>query len=277
MAKGKTIKLFLVDGTAEGTIEASIANWSGKGIKVGRDDADIDSEKHNLSGPGVYLLFCGGPADGVYIGESQNIYARLKQHKASYNSGSEKYFWTTAICFVDPDLIVKTKYLERTLIDDANAANVYTVLTRASSSTVPMSNADIADNDTFVERVEEMVGILGKPVFVNNTATAAIDPANVYEYKGKTFEAKMIISPAGFVVLNGSIINTKPNSSLRKSLKILLDELIAKGIINSDSRLLKDQTFGSVSSAASFVAGGSRPGTTDWKDDKGIEIGQKSI
>lgn len=37
MAKEKTIKLFLVDGTVEETIEASIANWNGKGIKVGRD------------------------------------------------------------------------------------------------------------------------------------------------------------------------------------------------------------------------------------------------
>lgn len=277
MAKGKTIKLFLVDGTVERTIEASIANWSGKGIKVGREDTDIDSQKDNLSNPGVYLLFCGGPADGVYIGESQNIFTRLKQHKSAYNSGSEKFFWTTAMCFVDPDLIVKTKYLERKLIDDANAANVYTVLTKASSSTVPMSNADKADNDTFVERVEEMVGVLGKPVFLNNTATAANNPANVYEYKGKAFDAKMVISSAGFVVLNGSIINTSPNNSMRKGLKDLLGDLVAKGIIDSNSKLLKDQTFGSVSSAASFVSGSSRPGTTDWKDSNGICIGNKNI
>ena len=276
MANGKTIKLFLVDGTFEGTVEASVHNWSGKGIKVGRDDTDLANEKANLSYPGVYFLFCGGPSDGVYIGESQDVYTRLKQHKTAYNSGSEKFFWTTALCFVDPDLMVKTKYLEARLVDDANAAHVYTILTKASAIP-PISAADKSDNETFIEYVKEIVGTLGKPVFTNNTQQAANNPNSVYSYKGKTFDAKMIITGAGFVVLNGSIINPSPNNSMRKGLRELFDDLKAKGIIDANSKLLKDQTFGSISSAASFVSGSSRPGTIDWKDANGTPIGNKTI
>lgn len=276
MANGKTIKLFLVNGTFEGTVEASVHNWSGKGFKVGRDDQDLANEKSNLSYPGVYFLFCGGPSDGVYIGESQDVYTRLKQHKTAYNAGNEKFFWTTALCFVDPDLIVKTKYLEARLVDDANAANVYTVLTKASAIP-PISAADKSDNETFIEYVKEIVGTLGYPVFSNNTQTAAKNPSNVYTYKGKSFDAKMIITNAGFVVLNGSLINPAPNNSMRKGLRDLFDDLKKKGIIDANSVLLKDQTFGSVSSSASFVSGSSRPGTTDWKDANFVIIGKKNL
>lgn len=90
MATGKTIELLLRDGTIFGIVEASIGGHTIKGFKVGRDDSEINAVPE-LVNPGVYFLFVG-PTNDVYIGESQNIQKRLKDHKRDYNSGKETFF-----------------------------------------------------------------------------------------------------------------------------------------------------------------------------------------
>ena len=275
MANGKTIKLFLVDGTYDGTVIADVHNWSGVGIKVGRDDSSLDSLT-DLTNPGVYFLFCGGPADGVYIGESQNVLKRLKQHKQDYNSKKEPFFWTTALCFVDPKMIVNTKYLEARLVDDANAAKVYKVLTKASGIP-PINAAAKSDNETFIEYVKALAGTLGYQVFTNNAVKAASNPSNVYILKTKNTNAKMVITSNGFVVLSGSKLSDTVAPSMPKSLLKLRNELIKKGVIDGNFILQHDQTFGSVSSAAKFVACYSIAGTNDWKDANAVPIGKKNI
>ncbi len=275
MANGKTIKLFLVDGTYDGTVVADIHNWSGKGIKVGRDDSALNSLS-DLQNPGVYFLFCGGPSDGVYIGESQDVLRRLKQHKTDYNAKKEKFFWTTALCFVDPTLIINTKYLEARLVDDATNARVYNVLTK-SSGIPPINAAAKSDNETFIEYVKALVGTLGYQVFTNNAAIAKSNPSNVYTLKSKAFDAKMVITATGFVVLSGSKLSSTVSKSMPKGLLKMRNDLIKKGIIDSNFVLQHDQTFGSVSSAAKFVACYSIAGTNDWKDSNGVAIGNKTI
>lgn len=275
MGLGKTIEIFLPTGSFDGTVTAEIHNWSGRAIKVGRDDKDLDG-MDELANPGVYFLFCGGPSDGVYIGESQNIQKRLKQHKQDYNSGKEKYYWPSALCFMDPALIINTKYLEARLVDDALKSKAYMVLTKASGIP-PIKASAKADNENFIEHVKDIVAVLGYQVYSNNAVVAAQKPSNVYTFKGKNFDAKLVITSNGFVVLAGSKISSVVSNTMPQKLIMIRNDLIKKGIIDSNYVLQNDQVFGSVSSAAKFVCCYSTRGTSDWKDNNGIPIGKKII
>lgn len=270
MVNGKNINLFLKNGTFEGVVEATIGGKQISGYRVGRDENIISSEQ-NLSNPGVYLLFCGGPTDGVYIGESIDVQARLKQHIRDYKTGKEQYYWTEALCFVDPSLTVVTKYCEAKLVSDAKAAQSYVLLTRASGIP-PIKDSTKADMDNFVEDVELLVSTFGKTVFVNVGKIANKNPSSVYYYKN----AKMFITQAGFVVMAGSEISLISTNSLSKELISLRGDLIKKGIIDSKGILTKDIVLGSVSAAAKFVSGYSTRGTEDWKDSSGMSIGSKN-
>ena len=87
----------------------------------------------------------------------------------------------------------------------------------------------------------------------------------------------MVITPNGFVVLSKSKLSPTVSKSMPKGLLKLRNDLIKKGIIDGNFVLQHDQTFGSVSSAAKFVACYSIAGTNDWRDSNGVAIGNKNI
>ncbi len=74
MAYGKTIELFLVNGTAESLVTAELSNWNGKAIKIPRTEIQ-QCNRDDLKNAGVYFLFCkeDNGADSVYIGERDSI------------------------------------------------------------------------------------------------------------------------------------------------------------------------------------------------------------
>lgn len=56
-ARGKSINLFLMDGTATGRMMCTLANWTGVAYKIPRTDLDKCREREDLSQSGVYFLF----------------------------------------------------------------------------------------------------------------------------------------------------------------------------------------------------------------------------
>ena len=57
MAYGKSIELFLANGTADSLITAELSNWNGKAIKISRIEVS-DCKRDDIKGAGVYFLFC---------------------------------------------------------------------------------------------------------------------------------------------------------------------------------------------------------------------------
>ncbi len=98
---GKTIKLFLMDADPEGRMVCELSNWNGKAYRIPRGKVKDCSDRADLKGTSVYLLF--GRAESstskskVYIGEAENVYARLVQHV------SEKEFWNESVVFISKD------------------------------------------------------------------------------------------------------------------------------------------------------------------------------
>ena len=105
MAYGKSIELFLANGTADSLITAELSNWNGKAIKIPRIEVS-ECKRDDIKGAGIYFLFCkeDDDSDSVYIGEAENIQERLIQHLRDYSSEKEKYYWNTAVLFVGRDL-----------------------------------------------------------------------------------------------------------------------------------------------------------------------------
>ncbi|MCD8198394.1 MAG: hypothetical protein LUE24_14740 [Lachnospiraceae bacterium] len=56
MAYGRSIELFLVNGTADSLITAELSNWNGKALKIPRIDV-ASCDREDLTQPGVYFLF----------------------------------------------------------------------------------------------------------------------------------------------------------------------------------------------------------------------------
>lgn len=55
--RGKSINLFLMDGTAVGRIKCTLANWTGVAFKIPRTELDKCKERDDLKQSGVDFLF----------------------------------------------------------------------------------------------------------------------------------------------------------------------------------------------------------------------------
>lgn len=88
---GKSISLFLMDGTPDGVVACELFNWTGKGFKIPRSKLKELSDRHDLKKAGVYFLVGKDDEDydTVYIGEAEDVYKRLLQHQ-------DKDFWSEA-------------------------------------------------------------------------------------------------------------------------------------------------------------------------------------
>lgn len=91
MAYGKSIELFLVNGTADSLITAELSNWNGKAIKIPRIEV-ASCNRDDITQAGVYFLFCkeDDGADSVYMVKLKmlkkdwcSIYATTSQKKKS--------------------------------------------------------------------------------------------------------------------------------------------------------------------------------------------------
>lgn len=75
---GRTIKLFLIDGDPGGRMTCELSNWTGKALKIPRNQIKKSSSRAELEGTGVYILFGksekGSEKDAAYIGEAEEIH-----------------------------------------------------------------------------------------------------------------------------------------------------------------------------------------------------------
>lgn len=83
MTIGKSISLFLIDGTTDGVVACELFNWTGKGYKVPRNRIKDSSDREDLKRAGVYFLFGRDETDSAaaYLGEAEEVYKRLLQHQ----------------------------------------------------------------------------------------------------------------------------------------------------------------------------------------------------
>ncbi len=73
--RGRTVRIYLADGTASGLRHAELANWTGQALMVPRTLIAESRHWKEVERPGVYFL--SGPEGRarrtVYIGEAESI------------------------------------------------------------------------------------------------------------------------------------------------------------------------------------------------------------
>lgn len=278
MAYGKSIELFLANGTADSLITAELSNWNGKAIKIPRIEV-IPCKREDIRGAGVYFLFCKNKdeEDAVYIGESENIHERLIQHIRDYNAEKEKFYWTTAVIFLGRDLNkALIRYLEDRFVSIARSTNRYTILTKNTYGKTVMKESQIAAMEEFIDNVKILINALGYKVLepktdIQRTAECSSDDKLLYLNVGNT-NAKGVITSEGFVLLAGSDIKEKvAEKSVSKGVLELRNRYFEAGKIK-DFKTTEDLIISSSSYAASFVLGNSVSGPQLWKNKEGVTL-----
>ena len=82
------------------------------------------------------------------------------------------------------------------------------------------------------------------------------------------FEAKANYEDDCVTVLKGSRVNIRKNPNFKPSIEVA-DKLADSTLVNPEGILLKDVTFKSLSTAATFVAGRISNGMITWKTEDG--------
>lgn len=275
MAYGKSIELFLANGSPDSLVTAELSNWNGKAIKIPRIEV-TDCKREDIKGPGVYFLFCKeeDDSDSVYIGESESVQSRLIQHMRDYAAEKEKYYWTTAVVFLGLDLNkALIRYLEDRLVQIARESKRYKVLTKNTYSKTVMKESQVAAMEEFIDNVKILVNALGYKV---------LEPAIVKDCGPNTIKNKLVLSVGtahgtgvvtseGFVLLSGAKLNAATSEKLPKGViekrKKYLDSDRVK-----DLTTVQDIVFNSSTGAACFVTGYSISGPASWKNAEGKSL-----
>ena len=267
----KTIKIFLLDGEIDGRLTCELSNRTGKAYKIPRNKVNSSSDRPDLLKAGIYLLFGKSEDDSfegeAYIGESENIYERLKQHLR------EKEFWYDSILIISKDENLNKahiKYLENKLYITADSSRRYKLKNENVPTKPSISESESAEMDEFISNIKILVNTLGYKIFDETTvADEKLNETEIFyieAVRGAKARGKSVSN--GFLVFKGSEIAISIVNSFSESMKKLREKLINENIIIKDGDKLileKDYIFSSPSTAAIIVMGRSANGKTEWK------------
>lgn len=159
MSQGRSIRLFLVDGTPNGLLTAEIMNWTGHVLTGPRTKLSELVQRPECGRTGIYFLVGPDPENSlrplVYIGESDDVGTRLKQHNRTEEQGG-KDFWER-VCLItskDQNLTkAHIKYLESLLIRNAGAVARCKLINGTAHDYSNLPESDRADMAFFMEQI----------------------------------------------------------------------------------------------------------------------------
>ena len=279
---GKKLTVYMIDGTEYGPRLCEIGNWVGKAIYSPRSSVAKIIGRHEFNNPGIYFLK-GDPTDEayeekIYIGEAENIRARLKQHL----SDPDKDFKELIFFISKDELLTKTqiKYLESSLIQIAIEAKTAQIENGTSPNLPTLHEADISDMEYFLEQIRLMLPVMGFRFLISSTIkhleneidSDLLSTSLVYKIKTKSFNASMIESDKGYIVLKGSEAKKELSFSTTETYRNLRRKLLETKILVEQAEkyvFTEDAIFTSPSSASNMVLGRNSNGFTEWITESG--------
>ena len=293
MTLGKSISLFLLDGTPESRIVAELFNWTGKAYKLPRVLLSASAKRTELYKAGVYFLLGRDDVDPdkllVYIGEAEEVYKRLLQHDKDPN----RDYWHEAIVFVSKDSNLNKahiKYLEFTAYSALREAKRAEIKNGNTPPAPAISEADEAVIGEFFGNMKLLVGALGYRIFeplersssspkpVQPGQAAAADLLFITKGTGTTSAviATGTVTNDGFAVQKGSLVQADkagiPEYAQKLRSRLVEDKVIEKTQGDGEYRFTEAHLFSSPSTAATIVLGTSANGRIAWKDATGQSI-----
>lgn len=283
MTQGRSIRLFLVDGTPNGLLTAEIMNWTGHVLTGPRSKLSELVQRQEVSRTGIYFLVGPDPDNSfrslVYIGESDDVGKRLKQHNRPEEQGG-KDFWEK-VCLVtskDQNLTkAHVKHLESLLIQNARNVARCTLVNGTSHEYINLPEADLADMGFFLEQIRTVLPVLGFD-FLRDSSRPAANPGTqpsaalespffVLEVPKYNIKARAQEVDGEFFVLQGSLAREEWVGTDR-GYKTLFNQLVEDQVLvqtdNGLTSFTSDQAFSSPSAAAAVISGRSANGRTQW-------------
>jgi hypothetical protein len=274
---GRKLTIYMLDGSATGPKTIEIGNWSGKAVYAPRASLKSLLARAEFDSPGVYFLRGESSSleydESIYIGEAEELRARLKQHIADRD-------FESVVCFLSKDeLLTKAhiKYLESRLIALAREANSSYVENSNNPKGSRLSEADVSDMEYFIEQIRLILPTVGMRSLVevapHELPQAAVSPvAEVYKVKSTSIDATMVETDGAFVIKAGSQASAKTSKSIADGWLKIRKKLLDAGVLRSEGESLvftEDASFASPSAASSVVLGRQAPGPISWVDQQG--------
>lgn len=257
------ISMIVDDSDIRGVKTIEISDRKIKMFVIHRSSVRAVQQMSDLQMPGVYFLFGEGDVqDQCYIGHSENVAARIKDHLAS----EDKIFFEYICAFTAGTGIdkVDSLYLESLSIAEAYNAKSYEIKNKITQTTVPqMSDSKIVGCNNNFEIIKTLLSIFGYDVF-NSVSDLkhdieSKDSERLQFVRNKELRAEAILlENKNIIVLKGAKFSKTLSNTISDSDKRLQKEYIEKGLLIEvgDFLLLNEDTiFNSSSKAASLIIG----------------------
>ena len=281
MKRGRSINLFLLDGTVTGTIKYTLSNWTGVVYKIPRTALGSCKNREHLQQSGVYFLF-GKSDDGsenvVYVGQAgvrkngEGLLARIIEHTRD----PEKDYFTEAVVITTTNNSfgpTEISYLENQFTKLALKARRYIIKNNNDPNPGNITEEKESELEEFIDYVKVIIGILGHKVFVPlDEITDDISPSKVVRLhlKERGADATGFLTSEGIVVCKGSKLKDKPTAGCPQFLRKLRDKY--QDYIDADFVLTRDVPFNSPSAAAGFCVFQAANGRIAWKSESGKNL-----
>jgi hypothetical protein len=277
MNLGRTLKLFLVDGTPSGVITAELGVSNIRAVVASRTVLPQLIHRPEAAQTGVYLLAGPDPDDTggqlVYVGEGDQIKTRL----ASHDADDAKDFFTRVVFVVSKDEnLTKAhgRYLESRLIAAIHKAGRAKLVNGIDPPFKGLPEPEKADMERVLSESEILLPVLGfyllrpagqevgivAPKDQISVKTASNDEKAIFQFTLGGTNAKARESSGEFVVLTGSLAKGEENAACPDAVKQRRADLIKEGaLVSTDNRNLlrftKDIAFDSPSGAGRVIYG----------------------
>lgn len=285
MSAGKSVRLFLAEGTPGGLLTAEIMNWTGYVVAAPRSDLAALLKRPETTRTGIYILLGDDPdslgGQMAYIGEGDDVSKRLYHHARTEDQNG-KDFWDRAIVLTSKDTNLTkahARYLESRFLTVALKAG----RSRLTNGTMPppivLPEADVSDMEYFIEQAKIVLPVLGVNIFRSQEVVVTSMPKAVNQkLNSPVFEMTLkkhgIAATAQevdgeFTVLEGSVARLKWSGSVGHSYTSLRAKLENDGTLvqcpdGESMQFTRNHVFASPSAAAAVVAGRSANGRTEW-------------
>lgn len=289
MSVGKSVRLFLADGTPGGLLTAEIMNWTGHIVAAPRSDLAVLLKRPEATRTGIYILLGEDPESigGLlaYIGEGDDVSARLYTHSLSENSGG-KDFWNRAVVITSKDTNLTkahARYLESRFIKLGLQASRATLVNGTTPPLIALPEADVSDMEYFIDQARIVLPVLGVHIFrtavapppkpenapSGNDTTAVASPVFELRIKKEGIAASAQEIDGEFTVIEGSTARLQWIGSVGHSYRDLREKLERDGTLapapdGLTMHFTHSQVFASPSAAGAMITGRSTNGRTEW-------------
>lgn len=289
---GKHIRLYLVDGSPTGILTAEIMGWTGKVLSFPRGLLPEALKRPECAKTGLYFLsgFDDEQTPMLYIGESDDVAKRLKQH----DSDEDKAFFEQVTLVVSKDENLTkghVRYLENRLIEIARKNGMNGIKNSTQGSASPLPEAEQSDMEYLVQQLRILLPVLGLTLLqevpqkrqklsaesVHSEDQSLSSPQFELIMKNSKIHAEAYEQDGQFIVQSGAICQAPKGFAksfsggnfnyIINDIKESIDNktLIEYSADSNYMQLARDKAFKSPSGAAMFVCGSSKNGRTYWK------------